>query len=47
MDDDSKMPMSVAISDVIKIISNLENKIPDKSWMLYLLELFNKQQYSY
>lgn len=33
----------VAISDVISIISDMGNKIPDKSWMLYLLELFNKQ----
>lgn len=37
------MPPSVAISDVIKIVSDLGNKIPDKSWMLYLLELFNRQ----
>jgi len=41
--DDDKPQQSIAISDVIKIISDLENKIPDKSWMLYLLELFNKQ----
>lgn len=34
----------LAISDTIKIISDLGNKIPDKSWMLYLLELFNKQR---
>ncbi|MDE1769206.1 MAG: hypothetical protein KGI28_01455 [Thaumarchaeota archaeon] len=34
---------NVAISDVITIVSDLGNKIPDKSWMLYLLELFNKQ----
>ena len=33
----------VAISDVITIVSDMGNKIPDKSWMLYLLELFNKQ----
>jgi len=32
-----------AISDIITIISDMGNKIPDKSWMLYLLELFNKQ----
>lgn len=38
-----EMPTSVAISDVIKIMSDMQNKIPDKSWMLYLLELFNKQ----
>ena len=34
---------TVSISDVITIVSDLENKIPDKSWMLYLLELFNSQ----
>ena len=34
---------TVSISDVITIVSDLGNKIPDKSWMLYLLELFNKQ----
>jgi hypothetical protein len=33
----------IAASDTITIISDLGNKIPDKSWMLYLLELFNKQ----
>jgi hypothetical protein len=33
----------VAISDIITIISDLGNKIPDKSWMLYLLEFFNNQ----
>ena len=42
-DDITQIPQPVAISDVIMIISDLENKIPDKSWMLYLLELFNKQ----
>ena len=30
-----------AISDIIKIVADLGNQIPDKSWMLYLLELFN------
>lgn len=39
----AELPTSVAISDVIKVVSDLGNKIPDKSWMLYLLELFNKQ----
>ena len=39
----TKIQPQVAISDVIKIVSDLGNKIPDKSWMLYLLELFNKQ----
>ena len=33
----------VAISDVIKLEKDLGNQIPDKSWMLYLLELFNMQ----
>jgi hypothetical protein len=33
----------VAISDVITVISDLGNQIPEKSWMLYLLELFSKQ----
>jgi hypothetical protein len=30
-----------AISDIIKIVADIGNHIPDKSWMLYLLELFN------
>lgn len=38
-----EIPTSVAISDVIKIVSDFGNMIPDKSWMLYLLELFNRQ----
>lgn len=33
----------VSISDVITVVSDFGNKIPDKSWMLYLLELFNSQ----
>jgi hypothetical protein len=33
----------VAASDIITLVSDLGNNIPDKSWMLYLLELFNKQ----
>ena len=32
-----------AISDIISIVQDLGNQIPDKSWMLYLLELFNIQ----
>ncbi len=32
------------ISDNIKILEELKNNIPDKSWMLYLLEIFNPQQ---
>jgi hypothetical protein len=43
VDVNTQIPQSVAISDVIMIVSDLENKIPDKSWMLYLLELFNKE----
>jgi len=39
----SELSQTVTISDVITIVSDLGNKIPDKSWMLYLLELFNKQ----
>jgi hypothetical protein len=35
---------AIAITDVIALIEDMGNKIPDKSWMLYLLELFNKQQ---
>ena len=31
----------IAISDVITLIEDMGNQIPDKSWMLYLLELFN------
>jgi hypothetical protein len=30
-----------AISDIIKIVADIGNQIPDKSWMLYLLELFD------
>lgn len=32
-----------AISDVITLVEDMGNQIPDKSWMLYLLEIFNKQ----
>ena len=39
----SNVSQYLGISDVITIVSDLGNKIPDKSWMLYLLELFNKQ----
>lgn len=31
------------ITDNLKIIGDKGNKIPDKSWMLYLLEIFNIQ----
>jgi len=37
------LSQTIAISDVISIVSDLGNNVPDKSWMLYLLELFNKQ----
>jgi len=33
-----------SISDVITIVSDLGNQVPDKSWMLYLLEAFNRAQ---
>ena len=35
----------VAISDIIKLEKDLGNQIPNKSWMLYLLELFNIQNF--
>ncbi|HET7642541.1 MAG TPA: hypothetical protein VFK40_03450 [Nitrososphaeraceae archaeon] len=31
----------VAVSDIIKLEKDLGNQIPNKCWMLYLLELFN------
>jgi hypothetical protein len=31
----------VGASDLIKICKDLGNNIPDKSWMLYLLEFFD------
>jgi hypothetical protein len=33
----------VAISDIITLTLDHGNQIPEKSWMLYLLELFNRQ----
>ena len=33
----------IAVSDIITLIEDMGNQIPDKSWMLYLLEIFNKQ----
>jgi hypothetical protein len=33
----------IAVSDIIALIEDMGNQIPDKSWMLYLFELFNKQ----
>ncbi|HJR47513.1 MAG TPA: hypothetical protein VJ799_05095 [Nitrososphaeraceae archaeon] len=35
---------AIAATDIIALVEDLGNQIPDKSWMLYLLELFNKQQ---
>lgn len=33
----------VAVADVITILEDLGNEIPPKSWMLYLMEMFDKQ----
>ena len=33
----------ISVSDRITIVNELANNIPDKSWMLYLLEIFNTQ----
>jgi hypothetical protein len=33
----------IAVSDIITLIEDIGNQIPDKSWMLYLLEIFNTQ----
>jgi hypothetical protein len=33
----------IAASDSITLIEDIGNQIPDRSWMLYLLELFNRQ----
>jgi hypothetical protein len=33
----------IAVTDIIGLIEDMGNQIPNKSWMLYLLELFNKQ----
>src|SRR5437868_9072083 len=32
----------VAASDILTILEDLGNHIPDKSWMIYLLEFFDK-----
>jgi hypothetical protein len=34
---------TIAASDIIILVNDLGNRIPDKSWMLYLLEIFNSQ----
>src|ERR687891_1057647 len=33
----------ISIADRITIVKEMVNNIPDKSWMLYLLEIFNMQ----
>jgi hypothetical protein len=33
----------ISVADRITIVSEMVNNIPDKSWMLYLLEIFNTQ----
>lgn len=33
----------IAASDTLTILEDLGNHIPDKSWMIYLLELFEKK----
>ena len=38
----SYFPINVAaVSDIIKLEKDLGHQIPNKCWMLYLLELFN------
>jgi hypothetical protein len=48
LDGSSKKPAFprrvIAGTDIIALVEDVGNQIPDKSWMLYLLELFNKQQ---
>jgi hypothetical protein len=46
LDDSSKPAFPsrvIATSDIMALIEDVRNQIPDKSWMLYLLELFNNQ----
>src|SRR5918994_5159707 len=33
----------ISVADRITIVNKMANNIPDKSWMLYLLEIFNSQ----
>jgi hypothetical protein len=33
----------VSVFDMLTIVAEMANDIPDKSWMLYLLEIFNSQ----
>jgi hypothetical protein len=34
---------TIAASDIVTLVNDLGNRISDKSWMLYLLEIFNAQ----
>jgi len=47
LDDSSSKPAIprgvIAGTDIIRLIEDMGNQIPDKSWMLYLLELVNNQ----
>lgn len=36
-------PNVIAVSDTLTILEDMGNHIPDKSWMLYLLELFDRK----
>lgn len=36
----------VSVSDTLTIVNEMVNSIPDKSWMLYLLEIFNSQNFA-
>ena len=36
-------PGIVSVADAITILKDLGNRIPDKSWMLYLLEVFDRK----
>jgi hypothetical protein len=33
----------IAISDIVTLIEDMSNQIPDKSWMLYMLEIFKRE----
>lgn len=36
----------ISVADRITIVNEMVNNIPDKSWMLYLLEIFNNQDFA-
>lgn len=36
-------PGIIAVADAITIIEDMGNRIPDKSWMLYVLEVFDRK----